>query len=176
MKLELLRNKLSIIPQDPVLFSGTVRSNVDPFKQYDDSEIWSALEKTQLKEKVKAMPGQLDASVEVGGSNLSVGERQLLCLTRALLRNTKMMILDEATAAVDPETEVAVQTTIQNEFSDCTVLTIAHRLKTVVSCDRIMVMKDGQIIEFDTPSTLLSNSNSEFSRMLASADKAIKDS
>lgn len=86
------------------------------------------------------------------------------------------MILDEATAAVDPETEVAVQSTIQNEFSDCTVLTIAHRLKTVVSCDRIMVMKDGQIIEFDTPSTLLSNSNSEFSRMLASADKAIKDS
>ncbi|XP_076687192.1 ATP-binding cassette sub-family C member 5-like isoform X2 [Andrena cerasifolii] len=176
VKLELLRSKLSIIPQDPVLFSGTVRSNVDPFKQYDDSVIWSALEKTQLKEKVKAMPGQLDASVEVGGSNLSVGERQLLCLTRALLRNTKMMILDEATAAVDPETEVAVQSTIQNEFSDCTVLTIAHRLKTVVSCDRIMVMKDGQIIEFDTPSTLLSNSNSEFSRMLASADKAIKDS
>ncbi|KZC10716.1 Multidrug resistance-associated protein 5, partial [Dufourea novaeangliae] len=175
MNLESLRSKLSIIPQDPVLFSGTVRSNLDPFKQYNDSDIWNALEKTQLREKVKQMPGQLDASVEVGGNNLSVGERQLLCLTRAVLRNTKIMILDEATASVDPETEVAVQTTIQNEFSNCTVLIIAHRLKTVVSCDRIIVMQNGQIIEFDGPSTLLSNPDSEFAKMMASADKAIKE-
>ncbi|XP_076234372.1 ATP-binding cassette sub-family C member 5-like [Calliopsis andreniformis] len=176
VNLELLRSKLSIIPQDPVLFSGTIRSNVDPTKQYSDSEIWSALEKTQLKERVKRMPGQLDASVNVGGNNLSTGERQLLCLTRALLRNTKVMVLDEATAAVDPETEVAVQNTIQNEFSNCTVLTIAHRLKTVISCDRVIVMKGGQIIEFDAPSTLQSDPNSEFSKMLVSADKAIKGS
>ncbi|XP_076163958.1 ATP-binding cassette sub-family C member 5-like isoform X3 [Ptiloglossa arizonensis] len=176
VNLELLRSKLSIIPQDPVLFSGTLRTNLDPFKRHNDSELWSALEKTQLKEKVIRMPGQLDAFVEVGGNNLSVGERQLFCLTRALLRNTKVMVLDEATAAVDPETEVAVQNTIQNEFSNCTVLTIAHRLNTVVLCDRVIVMKDGQITEFDAPSVLLSNPNSEFSKMLALTDKTIKKS
>ncbi|XP_012144503.1 ATP-binding cassette sub-family C member 5 isoform X3 [Megachile rotundata] len=173
VNLELLRSKLSIIPQDPVLFNGTIRSNLDPFKQYSDSEIWSALEKTKLKEKVKTISGQLDAFVEVGGNNLSVGERQLFCLSRALLRNAKVLVLDEATAAVDPETETAVQSTIQNEFSNCTTLTIAHRLKTVVSCDRIIVMRNGQIIEFDAPSVLLSNSNSEFSKMMAATNKAI---
>lgn len=174
--LELLRNKLSIIPQDPVLFSGTVRSNLDPFKKHNDEEIWNALEKTQLKDRVKTMPGQLEASVDTGGNNLSVGERQLLCLTRALLRNSKVLVLDEATASVDPETEIAVQTTIQNEFTDCTVVTIAHRLKTVVSCDRVIVMKNGQIIEFDQPATLLSDPNSEFSKMLESAEAAVKES
>ena len=171
----MLRNKLSIIPQDPVLFSGTIRSNLDPFEQFDDSEIWSVLEKTQLKEKIQAMPGELNALIEVGGNNLSVGERQLLCLSRALLRNAKIIVLDEATAAVDPETEVAVQNTIQNAFSNSTVLTIAHRLKTVILCNRVIVMKNGQIIEFDAPSVLLSNSNSEFSKMMASTEKNIKE-
>lgn len=121
------------------------------------------------------MPGQLDAPIEVEGKNLSVGERQLFCLSRALLRNAKILVLDEATAAVDPETEIAVQNTIQNEFSNTTILTIAHRLKTVISCDRIIVMKNGQIIEFDAPSVLLSNSNSEFSKMMISAEKNIKE-
>ncbi|CAL7952042.1 unnamed protein product [Xylocopa violacea] len=175
VKLDLLRNKLSIIPQDPVLFSGTIRSNLDPSKEHSDHEIWGVLEKTQLKEKVQVMLGQLDALVEVGGNNLSVGERQLLCLSRALLRNTKVLILDEATAAVDPETEAAVQNTIQNEFSRCTVLTIAHRLKTVISCNRVIVMRNGQIVEFDVPSVLLSDPNSEFSKMMASAEKSIKE-
>ncbi|XP_061939322.1 ATP-binding cassette sub-family C member 5 isoform X6 [Apis cerana] len=175
VKLKLLRTKLSIIPQDPVLFNGTIRSNLDPFKQFSDSEIWSVLEKTQLKEKVQVMPGQLDAPIEVEGKNLSVGERQLFCLSRALLRSAKILVLDEATAAVDPETEIAVQNTIQNEFSNTTILTIAHRLKTVISCDRIIVMKNGQIIEFDAPSVLLSNSNSEFSKMMTSAEKNIKE-
>ncbi|OAD53879.1 Multidrug resistance-associated protein 5, partial [Eufriesea mexicana] len=174
VKLELLRSKLSIIPQDPVLFSGTIRSNLDPFKQFNDSQIWSVLEKTYLKEKVQIMSGQLDAIVEFGGNNFSVGERQLLCLSRALLRNTKVLVLDEATAAVDPETEIAVQNTIQKEFSSSTVLTIAHRLKTVISCDRIAVMKNGQIIEFDAPSVLLLNSNSEFSKMMTSTEKNMK--
>ncbi|KAF3429704.1 hypothetical protein E2986_05904 [Frieseomelitta varia] len=173
IKLKLLRSKLSIIPQDPVLFSGTLRSNLDPFKQFSDSEIWSVLEKTQLKEKVQTVPAQLDAPVEVGGNNFSVGERQLLCLSRAVLRNAKVLILDEATAAVDPETEIAVQNTIKNEFSNSTVLTIAHRLKTVISSDRVIVMKNGQIIEFEAPSTLLSNPNSEFSKMMASAEKSL---
>lgn len=176
VRLDLLRSKLCIIPQDPVLFNGTIRLNLDPFKEHNDDKIWTALEKTQLKDRIAIMDGQLDASVGVGGNNLSVGERQLLCLTRALLRNSKLLILDEATAAVDPETEIAVQTTIQNEFSECTVLSIAHRLRTVIWCDRVIVMSNGQIIESGTPSKLCADSNSEFSKMLASAKNAINAS
>ncbi|EGI66812.1 Sodium leak channel non-selective protein [Acromyrmex echinatior] len=148
LELDILRNKLSIIPQDPILFSGTIRSNLDPFQHHADHDIWNVLEKTQMKEKVSLMPGNLDASVGFGGNNLSVGERQLLCLARALLHSTKILILDEATAAVDPETEATVQNTLQNEFADCTVLTIAHRLQTVVACNRILVMNEGKIVEF----------------------------
>ncbi|KYM96485.1 Sodium leak channel non-selective protein [Cyphomyrmex costatus] len=156
LELNVLRNKLSIIPQDPILFSGTVRSNLDPFQHHTDHDIWNALEKTQMKEKVSLMPGNLDASVGFGGNNLSVGERQLLCLARALLHSTKILILDEATAAVDLETEATVQNTLLNEFADCTVLTIAHRLQTVIACNRILVMSEGKIVEFDAPATLLS--------------------
>ncbi|XP_043666582.1 multidrug resistance-associated protein 5-like isoform X2 [Vespula pensylvanica] len=174
IELHLLRSKLSIIPQDPVLFSGTIRSNLDPFKKYTDLEIWSALEKSQLKEKVKLMNGQLEAFVESGGNNFSVGEKQLLCLTRALLRNSKILILDEATAAVDPETETAIQDTIQNEFVECTVLTIAHRLQTIMKYDKILVMKNGSILEFDTTTNLLSNPNSEFFKMTAVMRKTVK--
>ncbi|XP_067211383.1 ATP-binding cassette sub-family C member 5 isoform X3 [Linepithema humile] len=171
LELDTLRSRLSIIPQDPILFSGSIRSNLDPFNRHTDLDIWSALEKTQMKNKVSIMPGNLDASVGFGGNNLSVGERQLLCLTRALLHSTKVLILDEATAAVDPETEAAVQNTLQNEFADCTVLTIAHRLQTIVACDRILVMSDGKIVEFDAAATLLSQSNSAFSKLMDAADR-----
>ncbi|XP_011697102.1 PREDICTED: multidrug resistance-associated protein 5-like isoform X4 [Wasmannia auropunctata] len=171
LELDVLRSKLSIIPQDPILFSGTIRSNLDPFQQHADSDIWSALEKTQMKEKVSVMSGNLDASVGFGGNNLSVGERQLLCLARALLHSTKVLILDEATAAVDPETEATVQNTLQNEFADCTVLTIAHRLQTVISSNRILVMSEGKVVEFDAPATLLSRPDSEFSKLMAAADE-----
>ncbi|KAG5348318.1 MRP5 protein, partial [Acromyrmex charruanus] len=171
LELDILRNKLSIIPQDPILFSGTVRSNLDPFQHHADHDIWNVLEKTQMKEKVSLMPGNLDASVGFGGNNLSVGERQLLCLARALLHSTKILILDEATAAVDPETEATVQNTLQNEFADCTVLTIAHRLQTVVACNRILVMSEGKVVEFGAPATLLSHPDSEFSKLMAAADE-----
>ncbi|XP_020289981.1 multidrug resistance-associated protein 5-like isoform X2 [Pseudomyrmex gracilis] len=171
IELDVLRNRLSIIPQDPILFSGTIRSNLDPFKRHNDGDIWSALEKTQMKDKVSLMPGNLDASVGFGGNNMSVGERQLLCLARALLHSTKVLILDEATAAVDPETEATVQNTLQNVFVDCTVLTIAHRLQTVVTCDRILVMSDGKVVEFDVPSVLLSQPDSEFSKLMTVAEK-----
>ncbi|XP_072749399.1 ATP-binding cassette sub-family C member 5-like isoform X2 [Anoplolepis gracilipes] len=171
LELDVLRSRLSIIPQDPILFSGTIRSNLDPFQQHTDCDIWSALEKTQMKDRVSLMPGNLDASVGFGGNNLSVGERQLLCLSRALLHSAKVLILDEATAAVDPETEATVQNTLQNEFADCTVLTIAHRLQTVVTCNRILVMSDGKVIEFNTPAVLLSRPDSEFSKLMAATDK-----
>ncbi|XP_046465704.1 ATP-binding cassette sub-family C member 5-like isoform X6 [Neodiprion pinetum] len=165
-----LRTKLSIIPQDPILFNGSIRSNLDPFKRYTDSEIWLALEKTKLKNRVQSINGHLDASVGYGGDNLSVGERQLLCLSRALLRESKILVMDEATAAVDPETEIAVQTTIQQEFSFCTILIIAHRLQTVLLLDRVLVMNSGKILEFDKPYNLLKDPNSEFSKMIAGAN------
>ncbi|XP_015521892.2 ATP-binding cassette sub-family C member 5 isoform X1 [Neodiprion lecontei] len=176
ISLDRLRTKLSIIPQDPTLFSGTIRSNLDPFKVHTDAEIWTALEKTKLKNRVQSISGHLDASVGFGGDNLSVGERQLLCLTRALLRDTKILVLDEATAAVDPETELAVQSTIQQEFSECTILTIAHRLQTVLSLNRVLIMNDGKVLEFDTPSNLLSDESSEFSKMIAAAERAVNRS
>lgn len=169
LDLEQLRSHLSIIPQDPVLFVGTIRSNLDPFNQSSDSELWSVLEKTQLKDRVSAMQGQLEARVGYSGDNLSVGERQLLCLGRAMLRKTKILVLDEATAAVDPDTEAAVQSTINCEFKECTVLTIAHRLTTVLSCDRVLVMENGMVVELDKPSDLMERSDSRLAQMIAAS-------
>ncbi|XP_049784173.1 ATP-binding cassette sub-family C member 5-like isoform X2 [Schistocerca cancellata] len=170
VKLQHLRSRLSVIPQDPVLFSGTIRSNLDLNCQYTDAEIWLALERTKLRDKVLSMKGQLDAKVTQEGDRLSTGEKQLLCLARALLRNCKILILDEATAAVDPETEACVQSTIESEFQHCTVLTIAHRLNTVMHCDHIIVMDKGQVVEMDTPRNLLSNPDSVFNMMCSASD------
>ncbi|XP_075225132.1 ATP-binding cassette sub-family C member 5-like isoform X2 [Lycorma delicatula] len=172
LDLELLRSQLSIIPQDPVLFTGTVRTNLDPFGNSNDAKLWEILEKTHLKERVKAGTAGLDTKVGFSGDSLSVGERQLLCLARALLRKSKILILDEATAAVDPETEAAVQETIRKEFQNCTVLTIAHRLATITSCDRIILMDHGQVAELDRPSVLLENPNSKFYQMMEAAKEA----
>ncbi|XP_014741414.1 PREDICTED: canalicular multispecific organic anion transporter 1 isoform X1 [Sturnus vulgaris] len=150
-----LRNNLTIIPQDPVLFTGTLRMNLDPFDQYSDEEVWKALELAHLKTYVQGLPEGLLHLVSEGGENLSVGQRQLVCLARALLRKAKILILDEATAAVDLETDNLIQTTIRNEFADCTVLTIAHRLHTIMDSNRVMVLHAGQIVEFDSPQELL---------------------
>ncbi|KAM4895242.1 ATP-binding cassette sub-family C member 5 isoform 7-T7 [Sylvia borin] len=165
-----LRSKLSIIPQEPVLFSGTVRSNLDPFNQYSEEQIWAALERTHMKECVAQLPMKLDSEVMENGENFSVGERQLLCIARALLRRCKILILDEATAAMDTETDLLIQETIREAFADCTMLTIAHRLHTVLGCDRIMVLTQGQVVEFDTPTALLANENSRFYAMFAAAE------
>ncbi|XP_018418340.1 PREDICTED: multidrug resistance-associated protein 5-like [Nanorana parkeri] len=168
-----LRKKLSIIPQEPVLFVGSIRSNLDPMNQYTDEEIWKALEKTHMKQHVAQLQGQLHFQVAENGSNFSVGERQLLCMTRALLRKSKILLLDEATAAIDNETDVLIQKTISDAFCECTVLIIAHRLNTVFHCDRIMVMDHGEIVEFDKPSVLLSNEQSIFHAMAVVAERTI---
>ncbi|KAM6263588.1 ATP-binding cassette sub-family C member 2 isoform 2-T2 [Spheniscus humboldti] len=150
-----LRQNLTIIPQDPVLFTGTLRMNLDPFDQYTDEEVWKALELAHLKTYVQDLPKGLLHLVSEGGENLSVGQRQLLCLARALLRKAKILILDEATAAVDLETDHLIQTTIRSEFAACTVLTIAHRLHTIMDSNRVMVLQAGRIVEYDSPEELL---------------------
>uniref|UniRef100_A0A672Z7A9 ATP-binding cassette sub-family C member 5 n=1 Tax=Sphaeramia orbicularis TaxID=375764 RepID=A0A672Z7A9_9TELE len=168
-----LRSKLSIIPQDPVLFSGTLRFNLDPFNQYTEDQIWNALDRSHMKECVSQLPLKLESEVVENGENFSVGERQLLCVARALLRQCKVLVLDEATAAMDAETDALIQETIRSSFQDCTTLTIAHRLHTVLASDRIMVLNQGQVVEFDEPSRLLANENSRLCSMLAAVENKI---
>ncbi|XP_026918631.1 ATP-binding cassette sub-family C member 2 isoform X7 [Acinonyx jubatus] len=153
-----LREKLTIIPQDPILFSGSLRMNLDPFNNHSDEEIWKALELAHLKSFVAGLQVGLSHKVTEAGDNLSIGQRQLLCLARALLRKSKILIMDEATAAVDIETDHLIQTTIQKEFSHCTTITIAHRLHTIMDSDKIMVLDNGKIVEYGTPNELLKNS------------------
>ncbi|XP_077258462.1 multidrug-Resistance like Protein 1 isoform X6 [Temnothorax americanus] len=167
-----LRSRLTIIPQDPVLFSGTLRINLDPFDCHSDEEIWRALEHAHLKSFIENLPNALLHEVSESGENLSVGQRQLICLARALLRKTKVLILDEATAAVDLETDDLIQTTIRQEFKDCTVLTIAHRLNTILDSDRVIVLDKGLIVEYDSPEVLLRNPSSSFYSMAKDAGLA----
>ncbi|XP_056406097.1 ATP-binding cassette sub-family C member 3 isoform X2 [Hyla sarda] len=150
-----LRSMLTIIPQDPVLFSGTLRMNLDPFNKYSEDDIWKAVELSNLKKFVSSQPEKLDYECSEGGENLSVGQRQLVCLARALLRKTRILILDEATAAIDLETDDLIQMTIRTQFEDCTVLTIAHRLNTIMDYTRVLVLDKGKIAEFDTPTNLI---------------------
>lgn len=152
-----LRSKLSIIPQEPVLFSGTMRSNLDPFDEYDDATLWRALADVELKDAVSELAAGLQSVMSEGGSNFSVGQRQLVCLARAIIRNNKVLILDEATANVDPQTDALIQHTIRSKFAKCTVLTIAHRLHTVMDSDRVLVMDAGAVVELDHPHLLLQN-------------------
>ncbi|KAG1691095.1 Canalicular multispecific organic anion transporter 2 [Nymphon striatum] len=164
-----LRSKLTIIPQDPFLFSGTLKRNLDPFNNYSESDIWIALEHAHLKAFVGNLQKGLEFNVAEGGENLSVGQRQLICLARALLRKTRILILDEATAAVDLETDELIQETIRREFKDCTIITIAHRLNTIMDNSRVMVLDQGQIAEFDTPHNLLKIQDSIFYTMAKDA-------
>ncbi|KRF85612.1 multidrug resistance-associated protein 1 isoform X5 [Drosophila virilis] len=170
MGLHMLRSRLTIIPQDPVLFSGSLRSNLDPFEVKTDDEIWKALELSHLKAFAKSLTAGLNHEISEGGENLSVGQRQLVCLARALLRKTKVLVLDEATAAVDLETDDLIQKTIRSEFRECTVLTIAHRLNTILDSDKVIVLDKGQITEFDAPSALLADPKSAFFSMAKDAN------
>ena len=171
-----LRRALAIIPQEPVLFSGSVRFNLDPFGEFEDSQLWSALGRAHLKDYVKAHGiGKTGLDMEVGesGSNFSVGQRQLLCLARALLKNAKILVLDEATAAVDVETDELIQKTIREAFAGCTTLTIAHRLNTIIDSDRVLVLDRGKKLEYDTPANLLNPEKgySAFSSMVDETGK-----
>ncbi|XP_003699343.2 putative multidrug resistance-associated protein lethal(2)03659 isoform X2 [Megachile rotundata] len=155
-----LRSKISIIPQEPFLFSGSLRKNLDPFDNYNDDVLWQALSEVELKEM------GLDAHINEGGSNLSVGQRQLVCLARAIVKNNPILILDEATANVDPRTDELIQKTIRQKFAKCTVLTIAHRLNTVMDSDRILVMDAGSAVEFDAPHILIQKSSGYLKSMI----------
>ncbi|KAJ2781719.1 hypothetical protein GGI15_003138 [Coemansia interrupta] len=194
-----LRTQISVIPQDPVLFEGTIRDNLDPAHEYSDEQVWSAIHAGQLSHLLDT-PTEVFVSediadedtfddddldddfqkgpwiegvglnkwVDYGGSNFSIGQRQLISLCRALLWRRKIVILDEATASMDAKTDGIMQDVIRREFEECTVLTIAHRLNTVMDSDRIIVMDQGQVVEFDTPQNLLLNSASHFSQLVRS--------
>ncbi|KAK1375542.1 ABC-type xenobiotic transporter [Heracleum sosnowskyi] len=167
-----LRKVLGIIPQAPVLFSGSVRFNLDPFSEHNDADLWESLERAHLKDVIRRNSLGLDAEVSEAGENFSVGQRQLLSLARALLRRSKILVLDEATAAVDVRTDALIQKTIREEFKSCTMLIIAHRLNTIIDCDRILLLDAGQVLEYDTPEELLQNERSAFSKMVQSTGAA----
>lgn len=149
-----LRSKISVIPQEPVLFEGTIRWNLDPFNKFKDETLWEILHKAHLKKKIANEPQKLETFLNAEGDMFSLGEKQLFCLARALLKNSKVLLLDEATASIDAETDQLLQKTIRDAFSNCTVLTIAHRLNTISDYDKIMTMEAGEVVEFDTPENL----------------------
>ncbi|KAM7501519.1 hypothetical protein LguiB_000423 [Lonicera macranthoides] len=162
-----LRSRLSIIPQDPTLFEGTIRGNLDPLHEHSDNEIWQALDKSQLGEIVRQKEQKLDTPVLENGDNWSVGQRQLVSLGRALLKQAKILVLDEATASVDSATDNLIQKILRTEFEQCTVCTIAHRIPTVIDSDLVLVLSDGRVAEFDTPVRLLEDKNSMFLKLVS---------
>lgn len=188
-----LRKRIAIIPQDPVLFSGTLRSNIDPFNWYKNDEIFAMLRKLKIADivqrKIDASEGKahpandiahleqivisiensnkvLEFTVQEGGSNFSLGERQLICLSRALIKKPRLLLMDEATASIDEATDKQIQEIIKEEFKQSTVMTIAHRIRTIIDYDKILVLDSGKIKEFDSPTTLLNNENSEFCKLI----------
>ncbi|XP_054158177.1 ATP-binding cassette subfamily C member 4-like [Oppia nitens] len=161
-----LRRHMSIIPQNPIAFIGSLRKNLDPFDEHSEDRLWEVLEEVQLKEAVMEMSGQLEYQLSEGGGNLSVGQRQLICLARAILRRNRILVLDEATANVDHKTDALIQRTIRENFADCTVLTIAHRLNTIIDSDRVLVLDSGHIMEFGVPYELLQNNSGVFYKLV----------
>lgn len=169
--LEILREKLSIIPQTPMLFPGTVRNNLDPLNHYSDHDIWNALDNVSMKDYISSLNLKLETEIIEWGENFSTGQRQLLCLARVILKSSKILILDEATASVDPETDQLIQNTIRNVFKNCTIITVAHRLSSIIDNDRVVVLENGKIAEIGPPKDLLKDSSSLFSQMLNAASE-----
>jgi ABC-type multidrug transport system fused ATPase/permease subunit len=166
LSLSSLRRSLAIIPQEPVMFHGTIRSNLDPFGIHDDALLWEALEIANLKPFVQEQPEGLLTVVDAAGANFSVGQRQLICLARAFLIKSRILVLDEATAAMDLATDALIQTAIRTHFSERTILTIAHRIDTIIGSDKILVMGAGKVVEYDAPKTLLENPSSAFYQLV----------
>jgi ABC-type multidrug transport system fused ATPase/permease subunit len=161
-----LRSRISVIPQNPVIFSGTVRSNLDPFGETEDADIWRALRIVELERTIDGFDNKLDSVMAEDGGNLSVGQRQLMCLARAIIRGSSILVLDEATSNIDNDTDTLIQRTVRSEFAQCTVLVIAHRLTTIADLDRILVLDAGRVLEFDTPTALLRDRNGAFTGMV----------
>ena len=164
---------MAVITQDPVLFGGSLKKNMDPFSLYTDEQLWTALEEVQLKTVVQDLPGQLNFRLRESGTNLSVGERQLVCLARALVQRSKIIIMDEATANVDFKTDHLIQEVIRHKFKDSTVLTIAHRLNTIMDYDKVLVLDGGRVVEFDNPDVLIRNGGL-FAEMVKSHNQSVK--
>jgi ABC-type multidrug transport system fused ATPase/permease subunit len=162
----LIRNNIIIIPQEPVMFSGTIRSNLDPFGSCSDEKIWEALEAVQLKEVVQQLENGLETQLEDDKFSFSIGQSQLICIARAIIRPSKLLLIDEAIANVDSRTDKIIQSVIRSKFSDRTVITIAHRLNTIIDSDKILVMDAGKLAEFDTPKELLKIKDGKFKSLL----------
>jgi ABC-type multidrug transport system fused ATPase/permease subunit len=177
MNLDTLRSALSIIPQEPMFFSGSIARNIDPFGTRSEEELWVALRKAGVSGTVAALPGGLNFTLSENGDNFSAGQKQQLCLARALVRQSRILFLDEATSSVDSDTDALIQRTIRTEFGDgnCTTLTIAHRLDSIADCDRILVMDAGRVVEFDSPARLLMNPQSLYSRLVQADRVSRKD-
>ena len=171
--LQRVRSKIAVIPQDPVLFSGSIRTNLDPFDEFSDDHLCNILERVGLMDvnNVKAAVQNLSDEVLEGGNNFSVGQRQLVVIGRALLAEACVIICDEATAAVDAETDARMQKIFRTDFANATCLTVAHRLNTIMDSDYVLVMHDGKAAEFDTPAKLLQNEYGMFKKLVAAWEK-----
>ena len=158
--------QLTIIPQEAVLWNLSIRENVDPTGSASDDDVWNALEEVNMKANVKALDGGLEHTVAEGGANFSVGQRQLFCIARALLRKPKVLVLDEATASIDRETDRKVQDIIRKSFKECTLLVIAHRLNTIMDSSKILMLHDGEVAEFGPPLELMKDPNGKFTSLV----------
>lgn len=165
---------MAVIPQSPVLFSGcTIRENLDPFGKYDEPRILESIEAVQMLEAIGDLPRGIDTQVAEGGSNFSVGQRQLLCLARAVLLQNRILVLDEPTANVDMKTDQLLQKTLRETFDGATILSVAHRLDTIIDYDRVLVLGNGRVLEFGSPAELLSRGEGYFSSMVNSTGEAM---
>ncbi|XP_061290366.1 ATP-binding cassette sub-family C member 4-like isoform X2 [Bos javanicus] len=167
-----LRKKMSVVPQEAVLFTGTMRKNLDPFDEHTNEELWNALEEVRLKETIESLPSKMDTELVESGSNLSVGQRQLLCLARGILRKNRILIIDNATSYVDPRTDELIQKNIREKFSECTVLTITHRLSTIIDSEWIMVWDSGILEDYDEPYSMLQDRDNPFYEMVQQLGEA----